>query len=62
MVPLAMSRGPRPVAQLVISRPDGSLLVQGVMDRQHIASFVRKLAPLVPHDATWRVAGPDEEL
>lgn len=57
-----MGRGPRPVAQLVIERPDGLRLIQGVMDREHIASFVRKLAPLVPHDATWRVAGPDEEL
>lgn len=54
------SRSGRPVAQLHITRPDGTMLVQGVADRAHILGWLRQLAPLVPLDATWQVLGPDE--
>lgn len=57
-----MSRGPRPAAQLVITRPNGTLLIQGVLRVEDVWGHVLRLAPLVPPDATWWVAGPDEKL
>lgn len=48
-----------PLAQLVVERPDRSRLIQGVPSWEHLEDLVAKLAPLVPHDAVWFVAGPD---
>lgn len=54
-----MSYGPKPVAQLVVERPDGCKLIQGLLIADHLADVVRRLAPLVPHDAVWQVVDGD---
>lgn len=41
--------------QVVITRPNGCVLVQAMPSVDDVAGWVGRLAPLVPPDATWQV-------
>ncbi len=45
-------------AQLIITRPNGSVLVQGMPRVGDLMRYVEGLAPLVPPDAEWQVVPP----
>ncbi len=53
--PLMARTGPKPAAQIHITRPDGSMLLQGCARIKDVPAWVARLAPHVPHDATWQV-------